>query len=37
MRGREIFMNAGGASFTMIPCMNLEPLWVKTLAAYVSK
>jgi ferrochelatase len=36
IRGREIFMNAGGESFTMIPCMNTEPLWVKTLAGYVS-
>jgi ferrochelatase len=37
IRGRAIFMNAGGASFTMIPCMNTEPLWVKALAGYVSK
>jgi ferrochelatase len=36
IRGREIFTNAGGASFTMIPCLNTEPLWVKALAGYVS-
>lgn len=35
IRGREIFMNAGGESFNMIPCMNTEPLWVKALAGYL--
>lgn len=28
MRGKEIFMKAGGESFTMIPCLNTNPLWV---------
>ncbi len=36
MRGREIFMNAGGESFTMIPCLNTHPSWVQTLKGYVS-
>ncbi len=30
-RGREIFMNAGGESFAMVPCMNTHPAWVKAL------
>jgi ferrochelatase len=37
MRGREIFMHAGGESFIMIPCLNVNPLWVKTVAKYVSE
>lgn len=36
IRGREIFMNAGGESFEMIPCLNTSPLWVKAIAGYVS-
>jgi ferrochelatase len=31
MRGREIFLNAGGESYTMIPCMNVRPKWVSAL------
>lgn len=26
--GKEIFLHAGGESFTMIPCLNTHPLWV---------
>jgi ferrochelatase len=37
IRGREIFMDAGGESFTMIPCLNVNPLWVKTVAGYVTE
>ncbi len=35
IRGREIFMNAGGESFTMIPCLNTDVAWVKALVGYV--
>lgn len=35
MGGKEIFMEAGGESFTMIPCLNVNPLWVKALARWV--
>lgn len=35
--GKHIFMEAGGESFTMIPCLNIHPLWVKALAGYVSQ
>ena len=37
IRGREIFMKAGGESFAMIPCLNVNPLWVEAIAKYVSK
>ena len=33
--GQEVFLEAGGASFTFIPCMNIQPLWVETLAKWV--
>lgn len=36
IRGREEFMNAGGESYTRIPCLNDNPLWVKAVAGYVS-
>lgn len=36
IRGREEFMGAGGESFTMIPCLNVNPLWVKAVAKYVA-
>jgi ferrochelatase len=36
IRGKEIFMEAGGESFAMIPCLNIHPLWVKAIAGYVS-
>jgi ferrochelatase len=34
MRGKEIFMLAGGESFTMIPCLNTHPLWVDAVEGY---
>ncbi len=36
-RGRETFMKAGGESYTMIPCLNTHPLWVKTIAGWVEE
>lgn len=35
MRGKEIFMNAGGEFYEMIPCLNNNPLWVEAIAGYV--
>jgi len=37
MRGKEIFMNAGGESFTMIPCLNTNPLWVNALVEMIGE
>lgn len=34
-RGKESFMNAGGASYHMIPCLNTHPLWVAALAGWI--
>ena len=36
MEGKEIFLQAGGTSFTVIPCMNAQPAWVKTLEKWVT-
>lgn len=32
--GREAFLEAGGTSFTMIPCLNVQPLWVKSVVKW---
>lgn len=34
--GKDLFLASGGTSFTLIPCMNVHPLWVQTLAKWVS-
>ena len=36
-QGREIFLHAGGESFTMIPCLNTQTLWVKTIAKWITE
>jgi ferrochelatase len=36
-RGKESFMNAGGESYTMIPCLNTHPLWVEALAKWIEE
>lgn len=33
--GKEIFLNAGGESFQLIPCLNTQPLLIDTLAGWV--
>lgn len=35
VEGREKFLHAGGESFTLIPCLNVNPLWVKAIAGYI--
>ncbi len=37
IRGKEIFINAGGEKYEMIPCLNVHPLWVNALAGWVDK
>jgi protoporphyrin/coproporphyrin ferrochelatase len=37
MRGKEIFIGAGGASFDLIPCLNEHPRWLAALARMVSR
>ena len=36
IRGKEIFLEAGGEEYAMISCLNTDPLWVETLAGWVS-
>ncbi len=36
MEGRDTFMKAGGESFTLIPCLNLNPGFVKTINSLVN-
>lgn len=36
MRGKEAFLAAGGAEFTLIPCLNDQPVWVDALARMIS-
>jgi protoporphyrin/coproporphyrin ferrochelatase len=33
--GKEVFMHAGGEQFTMIPCLNVHPLWIGALAKWI--
>ncbi|MDQ6815161.1 MAG: ferrochelatase, partial [Bacteroidota bacterium] len=35
MAGKESFLHSGGESFTVIPCLNVHPLWVQSLATWV--
>jgi protoporphyrin/coproporphyrin ferrochelatase len=35
--GKEIFLKAGGESFTLIPCMNTETIWVNTLVKWINE
>ena len=34
IRGKEIFLVNGGEKFTLIPCLNDSPEWIKTLEKY---
>ncbi|HED09828.1 MAG TPA: ferrochelatase [Caldithrix abyssi] len=34
IQGKETFLQAGGESYTMIPCLNEHPQWVKLLALW---
>tara|TARA_B100001167_G_scaffold162095_1_gene109986 strand:- start:476 stop:832 length:357 start_codon:yes stop_codon:yes gene_type:complete len=36
MRAKETFIEAGGESLELIPCMNEHPLWLKTLENMVA-
>lgn len=36
-RGKETFIEAGGETYKMIPCLNVHPLWVETLEKWVNE
>ncbi len=35
IQGKEIFLNAGGESFELIPCLNTQPLWLETVTDWL--
>ena len=35
MEGKKTFLEAGGESFELIPCLNTHPDWVKTVAGWI--
>lgn len=35
IRGRELFIEAGGKEFDLVPCLNDHPLWIRTLRSMV--
>jgi len=35
MRGRDVFVAAGGADLTLVPSLNSHPLWVKAVADWI--
>jgi ferrochelatase len=35
MEGKHAFLEAGGEEYTMIPCMNVHPLWIQALTTYI--
>lgn len=37
MRGKEVFLEAGGQKFDTIPCLNAHPLWIKFLERLVGE
>jgi ferrochelatase len=37
MRGRTLFLDAGGKELTLIPCLNEHPLWIEALEKYVTR
>jgi len=36
-RGKETFLHAGGESYTMIPCLNIHPLWVSAITKWIKE
>jgi len=37
MRGREIFLAAGGTEYRLIPCLNDHPLWIEALHGMIKR
>jgi ferrochelatase len=33
--GKESFLHAGGEKFDLIPCLNVHPLWIETMAKWI--
>jgi protoporphyrin/coproporphyrin ferrochelatase len=37
MQGKDIFLQAGGTDYTLIPCLNVNPLWIQAMASWVQQ
>jgi protoporphyrin/coproporphyrin ferrochelatase len=37
IRGRKVFLDAGGEKFKLIPALNTHPLWVRALADWITE
>ncbi len=37
IRGKEDFIEAGGEQYEMIPCLNVDPLWVSAVSKWVTE
>ena len=37
IQGKETFLEAGGESFTAIPCLNVHPLWIKAMLKLIER
>jgi ferrochelatase len=37
IEGKHIFLTAGGTEFTSIPCLNVHPKWIQTLAGWIEE
>lgn len=37
IRGRDLFLHAGGTEFALIPCMNEHPLWLNALEKMIRR
>lgn len=37
LEGKHTFMQASGESFTLIPCLNVQPLWVGAITKWVNE
>lgn len=37
VEGKEIFVHAGGEEFRLIPCLNVQPIWVDTLSTWLGE
>jgi ferrochelatase len=35
--GKETFLHAGGEQFDLIPCLNVHPLWITTMAKWLQE
>ena len=35
IRGKEVFLEAGGESLELVPCLNVAPAWVEVLASWI--